>query len=247
MYVSAAGAHALSRKVDMLSNNLANVSTDGFKRELAVLEARDAEAIERGEATRGSHGLNDLSGGVHLTLTPVDFAPGTIRVTNRQADLALENPNDFFVVERNGQEYLTRAGSFRFTTDGRFVTQEGDNVIGAEGGPIVIDPTLPWQMLDSGVISQGGEGIPVAVRRAKSLGHLKKAGSHLFDASETTADAVPPAERSVRHGVLESSGVNPTQEMVELITASRAYESNVRMIQSHDNMLQNLVGRALRA
>jgi flagellar basal body rod protein FlgG len=247
MYVSAAGAHALSRKVDMLSNNLANVGTDGFKRELSLLEARDAEAIERGEVARGSHGLDDLSGGVHLTLTPVDYSPGAMRVTNRQADLAIERPSDFFLVERNGQEFLSRAGSFRFTVDGKLVTQDGDAVMRDEGGPIVIDPTLPWQMLPGGFISQGGEAIPVALRRPVSLGHLKKAGAHLFDASETTLETVPVTDRTVRHGVLEASGVNPTSEMVELIAASRAYEANIRMIQHHDSILSNLVGRVLRA
>ncbi len=247
MYVSAAGAHSLSRKVDMLSNNLANVSTDGFKREIALLEARDSEAIERGDSTRGSQGLNDLSGGVHLTLTPIDYSTGVMRVTERQTDLALERPQDFFLVERDGQEFLTKAGSFRFTQEGRMVTQEGDTVLNADGGPIVIDPTLPWQMFAGGVVTQGADTFAVAIRRPASLGSLTKAGGTLFDASQTTLTAVPETERQVRQGVLETSGVNPTQEMVELIAASRAYEANIRMIQHHDSLLQNLTGRLLRA
>src|SRR5438132_7197672 len=79
LYMSAAGAQAQSQKVEVLSNNLANVNTVGFKRELALLQARDSEAIERGMAGRGNGALEDIGGGVRMNATYTDFSPGTMQ------------------------------------------------------------------------------------------------------------------------------------------------------------------------
>src|SRR5437762_8040997 len=83
LYMSAAGAQAQSQKVEVLSNNLANVNTVGFKRELALLQARDSEAIERGMATRGKGALEDIGGGVRMNATWTDFSTGTDRKSTR--------------------------------------------------------------------------------------------------------------------------------------------------------------------
>lgn len=247
MYVSAAGAHALNRTVEVLSNNLANVDTVGFKREFSLVEARDSEAIERGQATRGSRGLNDLSGGAHLTHTPVDFSLGAVKQTENKSDMLIKNRTDFFAVQRGDQEYLTRAGNFRFAPDGRLVTAAGDAVLGNDGSPIQIDPNQDWRMMPGGNIAQGGALISIGLRRPETLGALTKAGGNLFDASQTETTAVPENERSIENEAIENSAVNPTQEMVDLIAASRAYEANVRLIQHHDGMVGSLVSRVLRA
>src|SRR4029078_296885 len=81
LYFPAAGANAQSQKVEVLSNNLANVDTVGFKREIALLEAREAEAIERGLPSRGTGQLEDIGGGVRLRATHTDFSPGTLQRT----------------------------------------------------------------------------------------------------------------------------------------------------------------------
>src|SRR2546426_11157997 len=96
LYTSAAGAHAQSSKVEALSNNLANVNTVGFKRELALLEARESEAIERGAASRGRGALEDIGGGVHMNATFTDFSPGTAQLTQLPTDLAIDSPGTFF-------------------------------------------------------------------------------------------------------------------------------------------------------
>lgn len=247
MYVSAAGAHALNRSVEVLSNNLANVDTTGFKREYSIIEARDSEAIERGEAFRGNRGLNDLSGGAHLTLTPLDFSLGTVKHTHNPTDMLIQDARDFFVVQHDDQEMLTRAGNFRFAPDGRLVTDAGDAVLGNDGAPIQIDPNQPWRLMPGGNIWQGGASIPIGLKRVATPGELTKAGGNLFDASQTETAIVPDNERTIRNEALETSSVNPTSEMVELIAVTRAYEANVRMIQHHDGMVGSLVSRVLRA
>src|SRR5437868_15253382 len=98
LYTSAAGAHAQSSKVEVLSNNLANVNTVGFKRELALLQARESEAIERGTTSRGTGALEDIGGGTQMNATFTDFSPGTMQLTHIPSDLAIDAPNTFFQV-----------------------------------------------------------------------------------------------------------------------------------------------------
>ena len=99
MYISAAGADVQSRRLQVLSNNLANVDTPGFKRELAVLQSRHAEAIERGEDYPDSRSINDVGGGVRLAETVTDFGGATVRQTGIPTDMAIEG-DGFFLVER---------------------------------------------------------------------------------------------------------------------------------------------------
>src|SRR4029079_1295416 len=112
LYMSAAGANSQSHKVEVLSNNLANVNTVGFKRELALLDARESEAIERGLLRRGTQELEDVGGGVRMDATFTDFSPGTMQLTHMHSDLAIDATNTFFQVQRGGQTLLTRAGNF---------------------------------------------------------------------------------------------------------------------------------------
>ena len=246
LYMSAAGAHAQSQKVEVLSNNLANVDTVGFKRELALLEARDSEAIERGMASPGSRSLNDIGGGTRMRSTATDFQLGTLRQTGMPTDFALERPDGFFQVQRGDQRLLTRAGNFHLDTDGRLLTQQGDAVLTSQGLPVALDPTLPWRTLPGGVIDQAGEAVELGIFKPSSLANLVKVGQNFFEA-EAGITPVPANERSVRSGYLELSSVNSVEEMVDLIAASRSYETNVRMIQQHDTVTGSLIGRILRA
>src|SRR5687767_7521440 len=90
LYLSAAGADVQSKRLEVMANNLANVDTTGFKRELAVVKARHAEAIERGEETAGSRGVSDVGGGVLLHQTLTHFSPGTLKKTGIPTDMAID-------------------------------------------------------------------------------------------------------------------------------------------------------------
>ena len=220
MYISAAGAHVQSERLRVLSNNLANVDTPGFKRELAVFQARHAEAIERGEDVPGSKSINDLGGGVRFAETITDFNSGTVRNTGVDTDLAIEG-DGFFLVEKDGQQLLTKAGNFHFSSDGRLLTDQGYAVLSADGQPLSVDPRMDWSVSDSGAIEQAGNKTYVALVKPRSLGDLAKAGSNLFSPLAPVVP-VPLAERRVRQGMLEQSSVVPSLEMMELIETSRA-------------------------
>ena len=110
LYISAEGAHAQSRRVETLANNLANADTVGFKRDLAVLQARYSEETQRGLDYPGSQSVNDLGGGVKVAGTQTDFSAGAFKRTNVPSDMAI--PGDgFFMVRRPDGDYLTRAGN----------------------------------------------------------------------------------------------------------------------------------------
>jgi flagellar basal-body rod protein FlgF/flagellar basal-body rod protein FlgG len=244
MYLSAAGAQVQSQRLQVLSNNLANVSTPGFKRDFAVFQARHAEEIERGTAAAGSRSINDLGGGVNFSETITDYSTGTFQQTGNPTDLAIQG-DGFFLVSREGESFLTRAGNFQVAADGRLTTDRGLEVLSTERQPITVDPTVPWHFLSPGVVSQNGNSVPLAIVQPESLGELRKAGESLFEPLAEVQD-VPPDQRRVVQGFLEQSSVQPTQEMMELIETSRAYEANIRMIQNHDHLLSALFNRVLR-
>lgn len=246
LYMSAAGAHAQSQHVEVLSNNLANADTVGFKRELTLLEARDSAAIERGLDFRGSRSANDVGGGIRFAETATDFSVGKFRQTGMQTDFALETSGTFFAVQRGKEQLLTRAGNFQLGADGTLLTQENDPVLSSDGSPIQLDPNLPWRVLPGGLIQQAGDTVEIGIFRPSNLNALRKIGQNYFSAAGKTPEPVLPEERAVRGGYEELSAVNPVEEMVELIAASRTYEANVRLIQQHDQATSQLIGRLLR-
>lgn len=247
LYTAAAGANALSQKVEILSNNLANVDTVGFKRELALLEARESEVIERGQDMRGSKSRNDIGGGVDLVATATEFRLGTFKPSDSPSDMALEVPDLFFMVQRGDQQLLTRAGVFHTNNEGQLQTMDGDAVLGSDGAPIQLDPRLPWELLGGGRIRQAGDIREIGLRRPQDLRDLQKIGQNMFQNKTDRWGIVNPEERRVRGGFTEVSGVNSLQEMTELIATSRAYETNIRMMQTHDQITGSLIQRLLKA
>jgi flagellar basal-body rod protein FlgF len=246
LYISAEGALAQSLRLDTISNNLANVDTAGFKRDLAMFQARYAEEIERGQAEPGSGSINDLGGGVIVLETKTDYSIGPQKHTEVPTDMSIQGEG-FFVVQKGNQSYLTRAGNFRLTDTGALVTQDGLPVISDEGDPVAIDPGGgAWNVSHDGVvIQQGGATIRLALTQPESLGDLVKVGENLF-APLSTPKPLEPEQRRVAQGWLEGSSVKPTREMMDMIEASRAFEANVNMIRNQDQMLGTLVNRVLR-
>lgn len=246
LYISAQGAQAQSQRMEVIANNLANVDTVGFKRELAILQSRYAEAVEQGTASPGAGTLQDIGGGVQFRETKTDFSTGPIRQTNIPTDVAL--PNDGFFLVRKGQEnMLTRAGNFRLSAIGELVTQQGYPVLGEGNSPIVISPSGgPWEITSNGTVVQSGSAQNLAIVKPASLGDLAKAGENLFRSLADTRP-LPPSERNVATGHLEMSGVEPTTEMTTLIEASRMLEANVNVLKSQNQMLDGLINRVLRA
>ena len=245
IYLSAAGANAQSHRLEVLSHNLANVNTEGFKPHMAVLQSRHSEAIEQGLATPGDGHIDDIGGGVAIEPNLIQFSQGPIKATGNATDFAINDDSSFFVVQRGDQQLLTRAGNFMFNAQGTLVTQHGDPVVSVEGGAISVDPNVPVNVTDDGSIVQGTLRQTLRLVQPQALGDLSRIGDNLFESLTDVSD-VPSESRVLRSHSLEASAVKPTQAMMELIEASRAYEANVRLIQTQDEAIGQLLGRVLR-
>jgi flagellar basal-body rod protein FlgF len=243
--MSAEGAHAQAKRLEVVANNLANVDTVGFKRDLAIFQARYAEATSRGMDLPGSGSLNDLGGGIMVQQTATDYSQGPLKRTDTPSDLAIQG-DGYFVVQKDGESFLTRAGNFQLTASGQLITQQGYPVLSQEGSPITINPASPWEVTSSGTVRQRGSSQNIGIVRPTSKGDLVKMGENLFRPLAEPTE-VPAGERRVASGYVEASGVRPTTELLEMIDATRAIEANINMMQTQDQMLSGLVNRVLKA
>ena len=149
-------------------------------------------------------------------------------------------------MQRGKDQLLTRAGNFQLDVDGTLLTQENDPVLASDGSPIQLDPAIPWRVLPGGIIEQAGDSVEIGIFRPADLRSLEKIGQNYFAVQGQPPDPVEPEDRAIRGGFEELSAVNPVEEMVELIAASRTYEANIRLIQQHDQATSQLISRMLR-
>ena len=246
VYLSAAGAQAQSHRMAALSHNLANVNTPGYKPEETVLQARFAELIEQGEVSPGGGGADDIGGGITIGRSVTRMAPGPVQATGRQTDFAIQDDESFFVVSKDGEQRLTRAGNFLFDASGRLINDAGDPVIDSDGNPIRVNPLLPYDVLGGGRIRQGDGVSELMLAKPRSMADLSRAGDNQFKPL-APFDLVTGGDRAVVAGMIEQSGVQPTGAMMELIETSRVYEANVRMIQNQDHVMGSLISRVLQS
>jgi len=244
LYLSASGAHAQSHRMQVLSHNLANVDTPGFKPKETILQSRFAEMIEEGQVPAGLGGADDIGGGVTINHNETQFGVGPMKATGRNTDFAIHDPASFFVLQRGEDQILTRAGNFTLDSTGRLVSETGAEVLSVDGNGIQLEPGRPFAVGSEGRITQGANVFELMLARPKSLGDVSHIGGNEFKPL-AQFDLVPKGQRKVVAGMLEQSGVSPTSAMMELIETSRVYEANVRMIQNQDSVMGTLISRVL--
>jgi flagellar basal-body rod protein FlgF/flagellar basal-body rod protein FlgG len=246
LYISAEGARAQSERLQVIANNLANVDTTGFKRDLAIFQSRYSEATQRGMDSPGSGTINDMGGGVLFRETVTSFVQGPLERTDMPSDLAIEGEG-FFVVRQGNRDYLTRAGNFVVKPDGDVVTADGYSVLNADREPLHIAAERgPYRFTEDGAVEQPGTKTFLALVKPRSFGDLAKVGEYLYEPL-APVDDLEPGKRQVRSGFLEKSVVRPASEMMQLIETSRVFEANVHLIQNQDQMFGALISRVLRA
>ena len=251
LYLSAEGAHAQEFRLRTIANNIANVETPGFKREIAQQLARHTERILQGDDYPGSGTMNDVSGGAITVGTTTEFEKlGKIESTTMKTDVAIEREG-FFVVQdpRNGELLLTRAGNFEVLADGSLVMQSGKGrfaVCDTDMQPIFVDDTDPaWRITDDATVQQaGGLRTEIALVVPDDYTMMLKLGENVYR-SQSGYTPVEPLDRRVKAFCLEKSAVDPASEMIEMIIASRAIETNTKMMQSQDELTAGLINKVL--
>ena len=252
LYLSAAGLKAQESRINVITNNLANSATHGFKRDLAIMRSRANATREdpRMYAYRVPV-LEDQGGGVSIVGNGIDLTQGTFDKTANQTDVALDGHGFFTVAGDKGEKLLTRDGSFLIRNDGTLVTSAGGRtVLDSSGQPIKLNPILPVTIDGNGEISQSDAGgnagqVKLGVVDVTDPRRLIKLGGNVMtvDKPDALKDAGP--DTRVLQYQLENSGVDPLTETVAMWQGQRAFEANTRMISYTDQTMAqvNQVGR----
>lgn len=223
IYLSMGGAKATMQRQELLSNNLANVSTNGFR---AEMQAFRAVPVRGDGATTRAYALE----------TTVGYNPeaGVVSATSRNLDVAMRGNAWLAVQARDGTEAYTRAGSLDIANDGTLVNRSGLSVLG-DGGPISVPANSELQIASDGSITaRAPNGSLTPVGRLKLVtpeAPLQRGDDGLFRAAE--GDPLPTdATARLQDGALEGSNVSAVETMVAMISAARQFEMQMRSMQT---------------
>lgn len=253
LWISKTGMEAQQMQLDVISNNLSNVSTNGFKRASAVFEDLMYQNLRQvgsnsSEQSQLPTGLQ-IGLGVRTVATSRSFAQGNLQQSGNKLDVAIQGNGFFQVTLPDGTTNYTRDGSFQVDSQGRLVT--------ATGLPIANGVTVPP---NASSIAIGGDGTvtaqiagtiapqtigTIALANFVNPAGLDPKGQNLYAESSASGQpnsGTPGADGlgSLMQGFVETSNVNVVQELVTMIQTQRAYEMNSKAIQTSDQMLQKL-------
>lgn len=243
IYAAASGMVAETIRNDVTANNLANVNTAGFKKDVAVSRDFASVLIKRINDGEDMPNVGSLGSGAQIDEVATIQSAGAVRPTGNDFDLAIDGKGFFAVQTANGVRY-TRNGSFTKSAQGELVNSEGQRVLG-QNGPIRINNGSTMNISGDGSISVDGVQIDrLRVVEFANEKQLQKEGNSLFTAP--AGAQTQPATGQVKQGYLEMANVNVVAEMVNMIAGFRAYEVNGKVVQAHDQLLDkavNEVGR----
>jgi len=257
LHAAATGMNALSTEIDVISHNLANVNTTGFKAsrvnfEDLIYQQKRQPGVENGNNDSSPAGLQ-VGLGVQISNTQYDFTTGSANPTGRELDIFIEG-DGFLKVdileEYGGGEGYTRAGNI-------FVNADGEMVLGNSDGPRLSDSiSIPNDSLGVSISSSGEVDViqsdgsianvgQLTLHRFVNASGLKSIGGNIYVETGTSGPATANTPGSagtgtILQGHLESSNVNPVTELVSLIKTQRAFEMNSQTIQAADELLQTV-------
>lgn len=253
-YTGASGMNAQQNRLDAISNNLANVDTAGYKRDITVSKSFSELLIRRTNfdgvykiqngmgSADAAPVIGKLGVGVETNENYTDFSQGSFKITNTKTDTAL-NGKGFYAVETPLGERYTRNGNFYIGKEGILETKDGYPVLG-EKGIIHVENDRFTVNEDGVLISEDGNEIDrFKVVRFDNERYLNKMGESLYSSNDISGPAhiAEGNERpSFLQGYSETSNVNVVNEMVQMIEVNRAYEANQKTITSEDSMMGTL-------
>lgn len=253
LYAAYTGMINQEHRMDVLTNNLANANTNGYKKEGVTAQSFDSilayKIKDNSEGYRLAKRIGVNNPGVKIGEGYTDFSQGPLKTTENPFDLALTDKGFFAIqfTDKAGNESIkyTRDGNFTLTADGELVTRDGDFVLDENGSTIKIDTLKDTQINTSGQIIQDGRVVAtIKVTDFADYNYLERYGENDYQ----TIDGAEEVEAAgkVYAGYLETSNISVVSEMVNMITVSRAYETNQKVITTVDGTLDiaaNQLGR----
>jgi flagellar basal-body rod protein FlgF len=246
--LSASGALTALYRMDVMANNLANISTVGFKPELAMARQREAARPEDGLGFLPSNALlEQLGGGVMNAPNRISFSQGPLQTTGNPLDVAIDGEG-FFVLRDTA---ASDADRFLVTRDGRFTMNQNRELVSTSSGmpvmdnqnrPIVLDGTGDVQIGPDGGIRQNGQQVAqLGVVALDDLARIAKGPGGTFIAPPDVMQRRRTAPGLVKQHALEGAAVDPIRAMLSVTGAGKAAEANFGMIQSHDRLMERAI------
>ena len=239
LYQGASSLAALERWQEMISQNIGASSVPGFKKSEMSFEAALGGMKRTG--TEGSFG-KDISTLMPRQSVQINMGPGELRSTGNELDFAIQGGGFFQIQKPDGQTGYTRDGQFRLSPDRTIVTSQGFPVMG-DGGPITLRAGGGRVSInEEGTVIQGDTPAgKIAVHEFADPSKLRRIGDGLLAPADASVQSTSVERPAVLSGSLESSNVSPLREMVNLITVSRAYEANQRLIVASDDSTEKAI------
>ena len=252
LYTAYTGMINEQYRMDIITNNMANADTCGYKQEGVTNQSFDSMlAIKIHDESECYHDrpIGDISLGVKMGEVYTDFSPGSIRETGNTYDLAISGDGFFSmrVTDKNGNDSIkyTRAGELQITSNGYIVDADGNHLQGDSGDIQISTDSTRVVINEAGEIYEDGALTgQVALTDFEDYNYLSKFGNTMYTAVEGATQK--EATGGIQQGWTEESTVNIVSEMVHLINITRAYETNQKMISNADRMIDkavNEVGR----
>ena len=250
MYMSASGLLTSKYRQDVLTNNLANINTTGFKAHVPTVRFRQSATLEDGlNPTQSNPLLESLGGGVSLGRTRIDFSQGSLQQSGNPLDLAIEGDGFFVLAELSEGDtsalVFTRDGRFTQNEDGYLVSStNGRRVLDSSDRPIRLTGDGPVEIATDGTLRQGGATIAqIQITDVPDRQRLTKGGDGMYlltsDAAQNRADATG----QIRQGALEASSVSDVSALMKIQSAASDARANAGMIRYHNEMMGQVISR----
>jgi flagellar basal-body rod protein FlgG len=242
LYTAASGMTAQQLRLDTIANNLANVSTTGFKKSRDAFQDLFYQEITTGNQGQGGARL-ELGGGTRVAGIERDQGQGALVATNNPLNVGLQGDAMFVVESTDGDRFYTRDGTFTKDADGMLITSGGLRV----AGDIQIPEETESLIIDyDGTVHatiNGGQDVvlgQIEVARFVNPAGLEARGNNLFTPTIDSGEPidVEPGSAQLVQGYLEQSNVDVASELIDMIQAQRAYELNSKVVQAADETLQ---------
>lgn len=254
LYTGWTGMLEEQRRLDVITNNLANSNTTGYKKE-GITNAAFARQLALRIRDSGdfgmARGLGDIQQGAKVGETYTDWSNGSLHVTDEPSNLAITGDGFYAIAftdkQGNTSVKYTRDGEFTVDRDGFFRTADGDYLLdmnGATTGDVTqenfvrVDPLQTYTVDETGAIYQNGVQVDtVGVVDVNSTDYLAKYGENLYDLVDG-GTVTAGQNYGIEQGALETSNVNVVDEMVTMITIQRAFEAGQKVITTEDETLE---------